>query len=87
MVSLIAGDPNFCVPLRAAFITAINCSKKFELVRSFQQSDFLSYDFDTIRRTMIQYLQNNYPEDFNDYIESSEYIALRSVLKDKFCPR
>ena len=37
-----------------------------KIYRSFQQSDFLSYDFDTIRRTMIQYLQNNYPEDFND---------------------
>jgi hypothetical protein len=51
-----------------------------KIYRSFQQSDFLSYDFDTIRRTMIQYLQNNYPEDFNDYIESSEYIALIDLI-------
>ena len=51
-----------------------------KIYRSFQQSDFLSYDFDTIRRSMIQYLQNNYPEDFNDYIESSEYIALIDLI-------
>ena len=51
-----------------------------KIYRSFQQSDFLSYDFDTLRRTMIQYLQNNYPEDFNDYIESSEYIALIDLI-------
>jgi len=25
---------------------------------------------------MIAYLQENYPEDFNDFIDSSEYIAL-----------
>ena len=51
-----------------------------KIYRSFQQSDFASYDFDTLRRTMIQYLQNNYPEDFNDYIESSEYIALIDLI-------
>ena len=26
--------------------------------------------------TMINYIRQNYPEDFNDYIESSEYLAL-----------
>ena len=51
-----------------------------KIYRSFQQADFLSYDFDTIRRTMIQYLRSNYPEDFNDYIESSEYIALIDLI-------
>ena len=40
-----------------------------QIYRTFQQADFKSYDFDTIRRTLIDYLQLNYPESFNDFIE------------------
>ena len=29
---------------------------------------------------MINYLRENYPEDFNDYIESSEYLALIDLI-------
>ena len=29
---------------------------------------------------MINYLRTNYPEDFNDYIESSEYLALIDLI-------
>ena len=48
--------------------------------QSFRNADFKSYDFDNLRRTMIQYLRDNYPEDFNDYIESSEYLALVDLI-------
>jgi len=51
-----------------------------KVYQSFKNADFKSYDFDTIRRTMIQYLQENYPEDFNDFIDSSEYIALIDII-------
>lgn len=51
-----------------------------KIYQSFQNADFKSYDFDTLRRTMINYLQTNYPEDFNDYIDSSEYIAIIDVI-------
>ena len=51
-----------------------------KLYRTFQQADFKSYDFDTIRRTLIDYLQLNYPESFNDFIESSEYVALIDMI-------
>jgi hypothetical protein len=51
-----------------------------KIYQSFQNSDFTSYDFDTLRRVMIQYLRENYPEDFNDYIDSSEYIALVDLI-------
>ena len=44
--------------------------------QSFRNADFQSYDFENLRRVMISYLRENYPEDFNDYIESSEYLAL-----------
>lgn len=51
-----------------------------KIYQSFRNADFKSYDFDTLRRTMIRYLQENYPEDFNDFIESSEYIALIDLI-------
>jgi len=48
--------------------------------QSFKDADFQSYDFETIRKAMIDYLRLYYPEDFNDYIESSEYIALIDLI-------
>ena len=48
--------------------------------QSFRNADFKSYDFDNLRRTMINYLRENYPEDFNDYVESSEYLALIDMI-------
>ena len=51
-----------------------------KVYQTFKKADFTSYDFDTIRRTMIAYLKENYPETFNDYIESSEYIALIDLI-------
>lgn len=51
-----------------------------KIYQSFTNADFLSYDFETIRRSMLNYLQVNYPEDFNDYIDSSEYVALIDMI-------
>jgi len=51
-----------------------------KIYQSFKNADFKSYDFETLRRTMISYLQETYPEEFNDYIDSSEYIALIDVI-------
>ena len=38
-----------------------------KIYTAFQQADFKSYDFETIRRTMVSYLINI--DDFNDFIE------------------
>ena len=51
-----------------------------KIYQSFQQADFKSYDFETLRRTMVAYLKENYPDDFNDYVESSEYVALIDLI-------
>ena len=51
-----------------------------KLYRTFSQTNFKSYDFDTIRRTLIDYLQVNYAESFNDFIDSSEFIALIDLI-------
>jgi hypothetical protein len=50
------------------------------IYQTFRNADFTSYDFENIRRVMINYLRINYPEDFNDYIESSEYLALIDLI-------
>lgn len=51
-----------------------------KIYQSFQNADFQSYDFETLRKSMIDYLRAYYPENFNDYIESSEYIALIDLI-------
>ena len=51
-----------------------------KVYQSYRNADFKSYDFDNLRRAMIGYLRKNYPEDFNDYIESSEYLALIDLI-------
>lgn len=47
---------------------------------SFKNAEFASYDFDTLRQSMITYMQTNYPEEFNDYIQSSEFVALLDLV-------
>jgi hypothetical protein len=51
-----------------------------KIYQTFQSADFTSYDFETLRKTMIDYLRTNYPEDFNDFTDSSEYIALIDLI-------
>lgn len=43
-------------------------------------ADFKAYDFDSLRAALLNYVQINYPEDFNDFINSSEYVALIDLL-------
>ena len=50
------------------------------IYQTFKNADFKSYDFENLRRVMLTYLKENYPEDFNDYIESSEYLALIDAI-------
>ena len=51
-----------------------------KVYQTFKDADFQSYDFETLRTTMITYLRRNFPEDFNDFVESSEYIALVDLI-------
>jgi len=51
-----------------------------KIYQSYRNADFKSYDFENLRRVMVDYLRENYPEDFNDYIESSEYLALIDMI-------
>ena len=50
------------------------------IYQTYSEGDFQSYDFETLRKSFIDYLRQYYPETFNDYIESSEFIALLDVM-------
>jgi hypothetical protein len=51
-----------------------------QIYQTYQEANFQSYDFETLRKTFVDYLRLYYPETFNDYIESSEFIALLDVM-------
>jgi len=50
------------------------------IYQTYREADFQSYDFETLRKSFVDYLRQYYPETFNDYIESSEFIALLDVV-------
>jgi len=51
-----------------------------KIYQTFKEANFQSFDFETIRKSMIEYLRTYYPEDFNDFTESSEYVALIDLI-------
>ena len=51
-----------------------------KLYTTFSEADFQAYDFETIRKVMVDYLRTYYAEDYNDFIESSEFIALVDLI-------
>jgi len=50
------------------------------IYQTFREADFRSYDYETLRKSFIDYLRVYYPETFNDFTESSEFIALLDVI-------
>ena len=48
--------------------------------QTFKEADFTAYDFETLRKSMIDYIKQTYPEDYNDFTESSEFIALIDLI-------
>ena len=51
-----------------------------KIYQTFREADFTTYDFETLRKSMIDYIKIYYPEDFNDFTESSEFIALIDLI-------
>lgn len=50
------------------------------IYRAFTAVNFNASDPPSINRAMRSYIQANYPENFNDWIESSEFVALIDLL-------
>lgn len=54
----------------------VNAAESWQTVyTAFAQVNFSAYDYNTVKQSLLAYIQLYYPEDFNDYIESSEFIA------------
>jgi len=51
-----------------------------KIYQAFSQIDLSSYDFDNLRRVLLDYVKNTFSEEFNDFIESSEFIALIDMM-------
>ena len=47
---------------------------------SYVNANFQAFDYDTIRTAMVDYVRSTYPENYNDWIESAEFIALLDVV-------
>lgn len=50
------------------------------IYKTYSQADFQSYDYESLRKNFVDYLRAYYPETFNDYVESSEFVALLDVI-------
>ncbi len=50
------------------------------LYTAFTEINFNASDPPSINAAMRKYIQDNYPEDFNDWIESSEFVAILDLL-------
>lgn len=60
---------------------ALFASEDWRLVyQAFNNANYTSYDFQTIRDSMVDYIRINFPEDFNDWIESSEFVAIIELV-------
>ena len=51
---------------------------------SYINANFQAYDYTTIRSTMVDYVRAKYPENYNDWIESSEFVALLDLIAGFF---
>jgi len=51
-----------------------------KIYQAFSAVSFVSYDFNTIRQSLIDYTRTYYPEAFDDYIQSSEFIAMLEMF-------
>jgi hypothetical protein len=61
--------------------SSLFAAEDFSVVyESFSEANFKSYDFDTIRTAMVDYINNNYPENYNDWISSSEFVSLIELM-------
>ena len=61
--------------------SSLFAAEDFSVVyESFAQANLQAYDFDTIRNAMVEYINTNYPENFNDWITSSEFTSLIELM-------
>lgn len=47
---------------------------------AFDSINFTAFDYDTVKQSLLDYIKLYFPETFNDFIESSEFIAIVEVF-------
>ena len=47
---------------------------------SYINANFQAFDYDTMRSAMVEYVRNTYPENYNDWVESAEFVSLLDVV-------
>jgi len=59
----------------------ISKAESWETVYSaFNTINFTAFDYDTVKESMLDYIKLYFPENFNDFIESSEFIAILELF-------
>ena len=62
-------------------IRNINSAEAWEKVyEAFDSINFTAFDYDSVKQSLIDYLKIYYKEHFNDFIESSEFIAFLGIF-------
>lgn len=47
---------------------------------AFQNVNFAAFDYNTVKQSLLDYVKLYFPETFNDFIESSEFIAIVEIF-------
>lgn len=47
---------------------------------AFQNVNFAAFDYNTVKQSLLDYVKLYFPETFNDFIESSEFIAIIEIF-------
>ncbi len=47
---------------------------------AFNQINFTSFDYNTVKASLVEYMKIYHPESFNDYVESDEFISILEVF-------
>lgn len=59
----------------------VSRAESFETIeQALNQINFSSFDFYTIKNSLIDYVKLQFPENFNDFIESSEFISILEIF-------
>ncbi|MGI0076625.1 MAG: hypothetical protein ACREAU_04360, partial [Nitrosopumilaceae archaeon] len=59
----------------------VSRAESYEKVfEAFNTVNFNAFDFNTVKQSLLDYVRIYFPEDFNDYIESSEFVAVLEIF-------
>lgn len=51
-----------------------------QVYEAYQQINFSAFDYQTVKQSLLDYIKEYFPENFNDYIEDSELIAILELF-------